>query len=349
MKKSKLAKEVEKLQADGKKPKKKFAEIPDSEFLSTGVTLLNLAMTGRKNCGYKKGTYINTPGASDSGKSFLILTAFAEACKNPEFDNYELVYNNAEGATPPPIKKYFGSKVKERLKFIEATDTVEDFHEDIQARCQEGPCIYLLDSSDALTARSGDKADEAGKGSMGTEIAKAWAKGFRKTRRALIKSKSILIIISQTRQNIGFGAQFNPDTRSGGNALKFFARIEMWLKTIGALKAGNRKDRTRGKITKVKITKNHYNGWNGTVRFYLDNETGIDDLRGCIEFLVEEKTWAIKNKVIDTKDFGLTGKIDSLIQQIEFSEREEEVRDLVANKWIEIERSIRIDRKKRYE
>lgn len=333
-----------------KKKKKRFHEIPDTEFLSTGVTLLNLAMTGRRNCGYRKGTYINTPGASDSGKTFLVMTAFAEACKNPNFADYRLIIDNAEGATPPPIKKYWGAETKRRIEFIQPSSTVEDFHESIQDICKQGPCIYFLDSSDALNSRAEDKAEAKGKGAFGAGAAKAWSKGFRKTKPAIEQSRSIVIIVSQTRQNINpFTAKFNPDVRSGGNALKFYNRMEMWLKTIGSIKAGNRKDRTLGQITKVKITKNHYNGWKGFITFPIDNDIGVDDLRGCVQFLVTEGVWPMKKKVINAKELDIAAKMDELLQQIEFTEQEETVRKLVEDKWRKIEASLKVARKKRYE
>lgn len=347
-----MAKHVRDELAQPEKKKKKFHELSESMFLSTGVTTMNLAFTGRKNCGYRRGRYVNFPGSSDSGKTMLCFTAFAEAAKNPVFDDYLFVYDPAEGATPPPLKEIFGQKVKDRLLILEdASETVEDFHEHFKTFTEKGtkPVIYLLDSSDALSAVAADKADTEGKGSMGTQIAKAWAKGFRKTDRYLKQSKSILIIISQTRQNIGYTAMFNPDTRSGGNALKFFARIEMWLKTIKEVKASDRKDRIIGQVAKAKITKNHFSGWKGFVTFYIDPKYGIDDLRGCVQFLVDEKVWPIRKKVIDAKQFNLEGKIDDLIQQIEFADLEEATRDLVVEKWNSIEASLKITRKKRYD
>ena len=103
-------KEVEKLkQALRKKPQN--GQLQLSDMLSSGCTLLNLACSGKRTgCFLKNGYYLYV-GDSNSGKTWLCMSALAEAANNKNFEEYRLIYINVEQGALMDLRKYFGSKL----------------------------------------------------------------------------------------------------------------------------------------------------------------------------------------------------------------------------------------------
>lgn len=339
--------------------------LQDRDFLSTGSTLLNLACTGKKSCGFAKGFYYFLVGDSSSGKTFLSMTCLAEAAKNKNFDGYEFIYDNAEDGMLMDVEAFFGKKVQKRLRNPKphCSTTVEEFYFNLDTALSKGPCIYILDSMDALdTEEEADKFKERKKarnsnrevsGNYGTSKAKANSSGIRRVRPMLQETGSILTVISQTRDNIGFGAKFNPKTRSGGHALRFYATLEMWSSIKGKIKtrlAG--KDHQQGIVAEIKVKKNRMNGKERSVLIPIYPEAGIDEVGSCVDYLVECEHWQTEGKEgagkIIASDFDLSLKRESLIGKIEEDGLESELQNIVAGVWLEIEEAIAIKRKPRY-
>ena len=162
--------------------------------------------------------------------------------------------------------RFFG-KAAPRIETIEASATVEEFYFNLDTALNTGPCIYVIDSMDALTTGEEQekfaerkKAHAKGKdvsGSYGTAKAKQNSADLRVAVNRLAETGSILIVISQTRDNIGFGSQFNPKTRSGGKAMTFYATCELWFSVREAIKRTVRgKSREIGSVLQVRIKKN---------------------------------------------------------------------------------------------
>lgn len=349
--------------------KKKKQVIKTQDLLSTGSTILNLAATGRKEGGFVKGLYHFIVGDSSSGKSWLSLTCLAEAARNPAFDRYEFIHDNAENGALMDLGRYFGGRVKERLRPPKGTmeepqysTTIEEFYFNLHTWLNRGPCIYILDSMDALEAEAdqekfekqkkvheGKKKEEAG--SYGTAKAKANSAGLRMAINKLRKTGSILIIISQTRDKIGFGAMFSPKTRGGGRALRFFNRLEMWTSVREKLwKKVLDKERHIGTKIKVEIVKNHLTGWEGEFFLLFYNSYGIDDISSCIDYLVDEGKWSDEKGVLKAPEFAFSGRRKDLITQIEEDDDLlERLRRLVEEVWNEIVERSKVKRKLRYE
>lgn len=345
--------------------KKDRSPIRERDYLSTGSTLLNLACSNLINGGFAKGHYYYFVGDSQSGKTFLALTAVAEACINPHFDEYRIIYDNTEDGALMSIRKFFGSKAAKRLEPPKGTkkepvcsETVDDFYFNLDDCLREGPCIYILDSMDALDTeedhdhfqerkRAARKNKEAG-GSYGTSKAKKNSSDLRKMISLLRKTKSILIVIGQTRENVG-SFSFDKKTRAGGKSLTFYATLEMWSSTKEKIKKTVLgKQRTIGMTAKVHTKKNRINGRDRTVFINLYNETGIDDLGSCIAYLIEENHWKGSKVQVNAPEFDFKGKIEDLITQIEEKGEEDELRMLVGKVWNEIEEKCSIKRKSRY-
>lgn len=328
------------------------------DFLSTGSTLLNLACTGRPRWGFAKGHYFWLAGDSTSGKTFLTLTCFAEAMRNSNFKDYRLIFDNPEQGALMDITKYFGNKVAKRIenptkKGLGFSTTVEEFYYNVDdAFLKDEPFIYVLDSHDALDSDSSEEkfqeqktAHRKGKqaaGSYGDGKAKINSQNIRKVASRLKKSGSILILISQTRDNLGFG--FEKKTVSGGRSLKFYATMQMWSSVKSKLKKGNR---SIGVECQVQIKKNRFIGKDRTVTFPIYHSHGIDDVGGMVDFLVSEKHWT--SKTINAPELEISMKREKLIQHIEKNGLERDVQDICHEVWTEIEDSLVVKRKPRYE
>lgn len=338
----------------------------DVEYLSTGSTLLNLACSDRIHGGFQKGTYVFLVGDSSSGKTFLSLTCLAEASIDRAFDDYRFVYDNAENGALMQIEKFFGRGVAERIEPPRwdgyqgyFSSTVEEMYFHLDDAFGEGkPFIYILDSMDVLSTDEDEGkflerkgASRTGKeisGSYGTSKAKANSAGIRRLIPKLKASGSILIIISQTRDNLGFG--FEKKTRSGGHALRFYASLELWSSIKGKLKKTVKgKERQLGITCEVKVKKNRLTGKERTVEIPIYHSLGIDDLGSCIDYLLEEKYWSKNGAVLHAADFAFKGSRDKLIEWIEENQKEGELRELVGKVWQEIEEQCEVKRKNKYE
>lgn len=347
--------------------------------VSTGSTLLNLACTDTPHLGFVKGGYYYLVGDSTSGKTFLTLTCFAEACRNAAFKNYRLIFDDVEGGAMMDIEHYFGKEVGRRLEPPAVTkkgrpihsDTVESFYYHITDLINEGsPFIYVLDSQDSLTSTASEEKFDSRKeasrkgeesaGSYGDGKAKFHSENLRHVLAGLRRTGSILIIIGQTRDNLGFG--FEKKTRAGGKALRFYANLEIWTSVFGKIKKLVRgKERTVGAKCIAEIKKNRVTGKVGkdrsvTIPIYYG--LGIDDVGACVDFLIENKHWVkvkkpdgqeSKKKVYDAAELLFQGSRNEIIQHIEEEDLEERVQKLTAKVWNQIEAECTTPRKKRYE
>ncbi len=339
-----------------------------SDYLSTGSTLLNLACTGKMRGGFVKGHYFFIVGDSVSGKTFLSLTCLAEASINKHFDGYRFIFDNAEDGALMNIERFFGKGVADRLE-PPATDkdgnsiysvTIEDFyfHVDDAFKAKK-PFIYVLDSMDSLTSLyEGRKFDErksaarggpAAKGDWGDGKPKINSAGIRRVLSKLGKTGSILIVISQTRDNLNAGPFEPSKTRSGGHALRFYATLELWSSVRSRLKKTVKgKQRQVGILSRVAVKKNRLTGQERIIDIPIYHSSGIDDLGGCVDYLVEEGYWSKARTLIKAKEFEIALSREALIAHIEDKGLENELRLLVAEVWGDIEEACKVKRKSRY-
>ena len=346
------------------KPEKKRNKRTD--FLSTGSTLLNLACSGRPSGGFLKGKYYFLVGDSSSGKTFLSMTCFAEAAHSEYFKHHRLIYDNVEDGCLMDLEKYFGKKTADKVEppaigfdgLPQYSRQIEDFYFHVHdAIEEEKPFIYVLDSMDALTSQDEiEKFDEtkkamrAGKttsGSFGDGKAKKNSSSLRRLLTPLSKMDSILIIINQTRDNLGFG--FAKKTRSGGHALKFYAACEIWTSVKGGIKKTVKgKDRKIGNYIQIETRKNRITGKETSVVVPIYPSHGIDDIQSCIEYLIDEGHWKKKGANIGATEFDSKGNMNHLIEKIESEGKEKELQKLVWDVWKEIEETSAVKRKRRY-
>lgn len=345
-----------------KAPRLKEAREPltSADFLSSGSTLLNLALSNKVFGAVAKGWYLYIVGDSSAGKTWLIFTMFAEACRNPAFKDYRLIYDaTTEDGAQMDVARFFGQKVVDRLETVRS-QTAEEFYFRMDDLLKSGdPFIYGLDSENGLLTEAGNekfqelkKAHEEGKeapGSYGMDKAKLHSQNMPRVCAGLRDSGSILIAAGQTRDNTD-PRSHEKRTRSGGRALKFYAMYEMWLAVAEKIVRTVRgKPRKIGIISKIDVKKNRSTGNDRTVFVPIYNSFGIDDVGSCVDFLIDEKEWSKKGATIEASDLELSGTREEIIAAIEDQKLEPDLRAIVVEVWKDIESKCSVERKPRYE
>ena len=293
------------------------------------------------------------------------MTCFAEATIQEDFKKHRLIFDDVENGALMNLEKFFGRKVSERIEAPKKvgkervhSTTIEDFYFNIDDAIEEGtPFIYVLDSMDALTSEkereefAENKAlsskGKGANGSYGDGKAKKNSSNIRTLINKLKNTDSILIIISQTRDNIGFG--FEKKTRSGGRSLRFYATCEVWTsikstisKTIRGVK------REIGKTVDIKIKKNRQTGRERKINISIYPSYGIDDIESSVNFLIQEGFITGNKKKIKVPDFNFDGSIKKFIAMIEEENLENAFKEVVGKAWEQIEKECSLQRKKRY-
>lgn len=342
------------------------------DLLSSGSTTLNLACSGSPFGAFLKGMYYFFVGDSTSGKTFLTMSCCAEASTNKHFKDYRFIVDQPERGCLMNVSKLFGSEVNKRLeppawekdgklKRPVFSTTIEEFYFHVDDAVKQGkPFIYILDSMDCLSSEAEfDKFEEkknayrAGKtvsGSYGDGKAKKNSEGLRKVLSGIERTGSILIIISQTRDNLGPG--YKAKTRAGGHALRFYSTVELWSSVAGKIKKTIKgKDRTIGTSVKVKVEKNRLTGKLHEIFMDIYPSYGIDDIGSCIDYLIAEKWWnKTKGKqTFEAKEFKFSGTREKLIQKIEEEGLVKDLQSLVGQCWTEIEEDCALKRKSKYD
>lgn len=338
------------------------------EGLSSGTTLLNLACTGNYKAAFLKGCYYLIVGDSSSGKTLLVLSTLAEAAADPNYANYDLIYDPIEGGALFDMQAFFGKKLAKRLRkpLHDTSATVEELYYNIDDSLQnwrktKRPFIYIVDSMDSLIAKEDEEhfkkvkeAKRSGKevkGTYGVSKAKTNSKMLARLMAPLKESGSILLIICQTRDSFGM---FEEQTRAGGKALKFYATIEIWLKRGKAiLKAYKGMKVPIGVNSLMKVKKNRVQGKNRTVSVPIYEQFkggggGIDDVGGLVDYLIKWKHFDKRGKKITAEEFDFEGTKEELISQIELNEEYTKLARIAGRVWKSIEDALAVPRLRRY-
>ena len=212
------------------------------EAISTGSLGLDIALGIG---GIPKGRVIEIYGPESSGKTTLTLHCIAECQKM----GGTCAFVDAEHALDPTYAKKLGVNVDELL--ISQPDSGEQALEIADTLVRSGAIdMVVIDSVAALVPKAELEGD-MGDAQMGAQ-ARLMSQALRKLTGTISRTQCTVIFINQIRQKIGvmFG---NPETTTGGNALKFYASVRLDIRRIGALKD---KEEIIGNLTKVKVVKN---------------------------------------------------------------------------------------------
>lgn len=211
------------------------------ELIPSGALSLDLALGG----GYPKGRIIEIYGPESSGKTTLTLHAIAEIQKQ----GGTAAFIDAEHALDPAYAKKLGVDTDNLL--VSQPDNGEQALEIAETLVRSNAVdLIVVDSVAALVPQAEIEGD-MGDSHMGLQ-ARLMSQALRKLTGIINKSKATVIFINQIRMKIGvmFG---NPETTTGGNALKFYASVRLDIRRIGQIKQG---EEIIGNRTKVKVVKN---------------------------------------------------------------------------------------------
>jgi len=214
----------------------------DVDVVSTGSLGLDVALGVG---GLPRGRVIEIYGPESSGKTTLSLQAIAETQKI----GGTAAFIDAEHALDPTYAEKLGVQIDDLL--VSQPDTGEQALEIVDMLVRSGAVdVVVVDSVAALTPKA-EIEGEMGDSHMGLH-ARLMSQALRKLTANIKRSNTLVIFINQIRMKIGvmFG---NPETTTGGNALKFYASVRLDIRRIGALKKG---DEIIGNDTRVKVVKN---------------------------------------------------------------------------------------------
>lgn len=259
--------------------------------LSTGLTLLNLSLSGESQAGIESGSVVWISGPSDSGRSTLCLTLLAEASQNTSFANYKLVYDDTE-CQNLDIDGYFGSRVSHRI-LRRSSYGEQNFWNELMKIDQ--PCIYVLDSLDGLSAsKTGWRVNNKRAGVVFDH--------FR-------KCHSILVLAAQEKCVDG-----KKKVAAGGFAVQFYADYsirtvrhgEIYRQIIG-------KRRFVGTGTEINVVKTRGAGKKiGPVPAPVFTGSGYDNTESILEYLRKNGYVAKRGASYFLSGINMDGTLDQL-------------------------------------
>ena len=213
----------------------------DVELLSSGALGIDLVLGG----GYPKGRIIEIFGPESSGKTTLALHAIAENQKT----GGTAAFIDAEHALDPAYASKLGVDTDNLL--VSQPDNGEQALEIVETLVRSNAVDLIVVDSVAALVPQAEIDGDMGDSHMGLQ-ARLMSQALRKLTGIINKSKATVIFINQIRMKIGvmFG---NPETTTGGNALKFYASVRLDVRRIGQIKEG---ENISGNRTKVKVVKN---------------------------------------------------------------------------------------------
>lgn len=265
--------QIEKQHGKGTIMKLGDGAVQDIDVISTGSIMVDYALGVS---GVPRGRITEIYGPEASGKTTLALQVIAQAQKKGGY----AAFVDAEHAFDPRYAKALGINIEELL--VSQPDSGEQALEITETLIRSGALdVVVVDSVAALVPRA-ELEGEMGDSHMGLQ-ARLMSQALRKITGIVSKSRTAVIFINQVREKIGvmFG---NPETTTGGRALKFYSSVRLDIRRIGSIKKA---DDVIGNRTKVKVAKNKVAPPFKVVEFNIMYGKGISRISEILDLAVE--------------------------------------------------------------
>lgn len=219
-------------------------KVPDIQVISTGSVGINIALGVG---GLPRGRIVEIYGAESSGKTTIAISAVAECQKK----GGTAAFVDAEHALDPRYASALGVKLKELL--VSQPDSGEQALEIVDTLVKSGAVDLIVVDSVAALVPKAEIDGEMGDAHVGLQ-ARLMSQALRKLTGNVNKSGTTIVFINQTRQKIGVPAYMNPETTTGGTALRFYSSVRMDVRRISSVK--DKDDRITGIKARVRVVKN---------------------------------------------------------------------------------------------
>ncbi len=261
-----------------------------TEWISTGSSLLDLAISNRPNGGFPVGRIVELQGMEASGKSLIVAHTLANTQKKGGL----AVYIDTENALSEEFLRAVGVDVGNMLyvpleTIEDSFDAIENIIETVRKSSKDRLVTIALDSVSAATTKVEQDADYE-KDGWATTKAILMSKAMRKITNIIGKQRVLLLCTSQLREKMGvmFGDKY---TTSGGKALGFHASCRIRLKGVGKLKSGSGKtEQIIGVQTEAQIIKNRMGPPFKKATFDIYFNSGIDDYNSWLTLMKDYGT-----------------------------------------------------------
>ena len=331
------------------------------EFLHSGSTTLNLALSGKgKDGGWARARVCNIVGDGSSGKTICALELAywsflrIKKVKSKIFDPVTkviIVYNNCEGVMDFPLEKMYGKEFVDSVEWIcikEIEAMGRDYITRMRALKKGEFLLYIIDSWDALYSSADKKRfdesvakGEDESGSYNLEKQKYAGKFFSNVCDDMESNKkdATLFIVSQVRQKIGI--TFGKKTyRAGGKALDFYTHQVAWIREDEKLTKSKRgHKRVYGIRSEIKVERSKVAKPFRESKFTILYDYGIDDLNSMADFLYGKGSIKFNNQKFARRE--------TFIKYIEDNDLEPKIIAKTTREWFEIEKAFEEDVTKR--
>lgn len=324
-------------------PEKKSYDGNTELMISTGSTLLDLAICGKRKRGggIPAGILLEAFGPNSSGKTVL-LSEIAGAIQRKGGD---VLFNDPEARLNKQFARLFDFDVDKCI--IKEPDTVTEVFQNIREWEPTGKKVngIMTDSLAALSTNLEMDNDEGDK--MGMRRAKEFSEGLRKTCRVLKQKNYIMACSNQIRVKVDakFGEKFEVP---GGKAIGFYSSIRLRHYTPEKVKKiikVNGKDVVKviGIKVLIEVYKNSCDEPYRKADLYIQFDYGIDDIRANLQYLKDYRKYSIY--CID--EIKLDKSLEKAILMVEDEELEEDLQEAVIDLWYELEEKFNVNRKKK--
>lgn len=255
------------------------------EWISSGCSMLDLAISNRPNGGFPVGRITEITGLEASGKSLLAAHTLAETQKKGGL----AVYIDTESATSSEFLTAIGVDIKKMLyvpleTIEEIFETIETIVENVRKSDKDRLVTIVVDSVMGASTKI-EMSAEYDKDGYATSKSIILSKAMRKVTNWIARERICLIFTNQLRTKLGvsFG---DPWTTSGGKAIPFHASVRLRLKSIGQIKV---KDSVVGIKTRVTVVKNRMGPPLRSIDYDIYFESGIDNYGGWLTIMKDFK------------------------------------------------------------